>query len=289
MNTIHLNNIPTILMLLIASVLMILYVLVYLYGSRYKITLEWLQKALKSILLTLEGYIMSTIRFYYLRIKNWFRMNRLMNGYKLYSWSGVSSKVLNHWGIWIDNINPVTGVIGFNECSEWIWDEESIDIDFESHLNDPLEHNELNCEICEYWDSSETTELIGGWILDTNTQLYEPDPDSEYSAIVNGSMFTIQVVRSQTLLMGNPCSPCYPGQVEFSQSGDFIAYSLPYDLIQPELVPFNKLTYKWYIKSRLQDLYTYQIWNRYCAIRFRFKYYIWYRIRARFDSTYKFW
>jgi hypothetical protein len=152
---------------------------------------------------------------------------------------------LSHYGKIVNSENPVTGVINSNEvswdfmdndytclvCDGWI-QEHNIASD-----NDDYQFSE-NCPNCKDWgmycldfmscDSSHT-KLHGDWILDTKTGLYEPDKTGEYAMIENES--TCQIVFSKTIKKGNPCSPCYPGQVEFSNDGDFKAYTLPSELL----------------------------------------------------------
>jgi hypothetical protein len=258
---IHQTELVNFLCLIGTLILLFSYVLIALGPYRVKNCLNPFLGPFKVILL--EGLIMSKIRNLFLQFINWFRMNKLMRRIS-------NGEGLNHWGIFINSNYPVTGVFSFNEVRSWIWEEDSIDPEWEEHAEScKLCLDGFYCPDSDIWESTHL--LIGDWVKDSEG-LYDSDPSGDYAAIVNfDPHYTIQVIRSKYLKRGNPCSPCYPGQVEFSQEGDFIAFSLPYDLLQSELVKFNRLTYKWFIRSWLQDFYTFQIWNRYARIRFRFK------------------
>ena len=68
--------------------------------------------------------------------------------------------------------------------------------------------------------------LIGDWIKDENG-LYDFDPAGEYAAIVNES--TTQVIYSKYTRKCLLCSPCYPGQADLDNPGEFLAYDIPPD------------------------------------------------------------
>jgi hypothetical protein len=132
----------------------------------------------------------------------------------------------NHWGKWVNSEEAVTGVIQNNHV-EWLNDEirgnDTIDLDYEEYIRDiPEEIEEID------WDSSESTLLIGSWKKDEKG-LYEPDKEGEYSAIVS-EIYT-QVVWSKYTKRCNLCSPCYPGQGDLDTPGEWLAYTLPPDLI----------------------------------------------------------
>jgi len=139
------------------------------------------------------------------------------------------NKVLNHWGIWVDSEDPITGVLSNNSAVQFIADElyNGIDLDYESHLNDP-EHilNGDDCYCQDMWDCGDSTWLIGQWLKDSEG-LYYPDPEGEYAAIV-GEIYT-QVVFSNNLKRCALCSPCYPGQGDLDSEGEFLTYDLPKD------------------------------------------------------------
>jgi hypothetical protein len=134
----------------------------------------------------------------------------------------------NHYGKWVNSEEPVTGVIQNNNV-EWLMDEirgnDTIDLDYEEYIKD-LSEEEI--EEIDDWDGSESTLLIGDWKKDEQG-LYEPDKEGEYSAIVNES--TTQVVWSKFTKRCALCSPCYPGQGDLDTPGEWLAYTLPPDLI----------------------------------------------------------
>lgn len=149
--------------------------------------------------------------------------------------SGKPAKLVNHWGKWVDSSIPTTGVYGFNQVSNWLWEEESIDLTYESFLDElrreGLEEDSDKWQnACDMYESFESDLLIGAWMKDSDGK-YIPDPAGEYSAIINGSMYTIQVVLSKHIGHGNLCSPCYPGQVDAGSEGQFSYYALPDDLL----------------------------------------------------------
>jgi len=132
---------------------------------------------------------------------------------------------LNHYGKKIDSDIPVTGVINTNEIAWEFMDDDYICLDCEVYINENPDIDDYNFLECD----SSHTRIHGDWILDTKTGQYEPDKTGEYAMIENES--TCQIVFSKTVKCGNPCSPCFPGQVEFSRDGDFKAYALPSDLL----------------------------------------------------------
>lgn len=147
----------------------------------------------------------------------------------------------NHYGITVDSEVPTTGVFNCNKIS-YIWDDaiESIDLTFEEALKEHKEH----CvdEVCREWnhegfiqgyESDGDTYLIG--FKRTENGLFEPDETTEFSAILRqDSGPTLQVVRSKWLIQGALCSPCYPGQVDGDNDGDFLGYAPPPDLFDEE-------------------------------------------------------
>ena len=92
--------------------------------------------------------------------------------------------------------------------------------------------SELNWIECD----SSHTKILGNWLKDDDG-LYYPDKNGEFAAIENES--TIQVVYSKfTTKQCKPCSPCYPGQLDVDydyENGEFIAYTLPDDLLYKRL------------------------------------------------------
>lgn len=145
------------------------------------------------------------------------------------------NSVYNHWGVWVDPDVPITGVVSNNQVFQFISDEmynDGINLDFEDHINsDEHSENDEWCDICEYWEDIDSTYLIGDWILDTNTHLYEHDPNGEYAAIV-GEIYT-QVIFSKYTKRVALCSPCYPGQGDMESDGNFLTYNLPSEAYEP--------------------------------------------------------
>jgi len=124
--------------------------------------------------------------------------------------------VYNHWGVWVDLNEPITGVLSNNDCIQFISDELYNGINLDS---------EDDCEICEYWeDYPDSIWLIGDWLIDDDG-LYYPDPNGEYAAIVRESV--TQVVFSQYVTRSALCFPCFPGQGDLDTIGEFLTYNFP--------------------------------------------------------------
>ena len=125
----------------------------------------------------------------------------------------------------MDKFEPIGGVFQNNHV-EFLNDEffgpNAIDLDFEEHCKECNEEYHENC-----WEGQGTT-LIGGWKKNKDG-LYEPDKESEYSAIV-GEIYG-QVVWSKHVKQCRICSPCFPGQGNLDSEGDFDTYALPPDLV----------------------------------------------------------
>lgn len=128
----------------------------------------------------------------------------------------------------IDLTKPTTGVTNLVNCPEWLFDDISSGVDLD--LEHGLESGCLNQEDSEFWDSSNSTILFGGWSKVDG--LYQPDESKDYSAIYNANYGTVQVVWSKTVKrFKSPCfQGCYPGQVDIesgeSESG-YLAFCLP--------------------------------------------------------------
>jgi len=134
---------------------------------------------------------------------------------------------------------PTTGVVHINQA-EWLAEDmcyNSINLIWEEALAeyeaDPqawLDANGFDDETPETFefgdnwvDTGNETYLVGGWIKVDGQ--YEPDLESEYSAIV-GEIYA-QIVHSQYVDSCALCSPCYPGQGNIGSNGEFLAYTLP--------------------------------------------------------------
>ena len=144
----------------------------------------------------------------------------------------MTNKTVNHYGITVQSEIPTTGVLSHNEVESWLYETEltclTCDAMYEEEDRDNPENPDYDFIECD----PSHTRLLGDWILDTITKQYEPDKTGEFAAIENES--TIQVVWSKFTAKGRLCSPCYPGQVEFSNEGDYLAYTLPEDLLYKE-------------------------------------------------------
>jgi hypothetical protein len=158
--------------------------------------------------------------------------------------NNMDTKTVNHYGKWVDQSVPVTGVISFNDVSQFVSDEiqsNGIDLQYEEALQEFLTayNNEHNCEpddeaMDEFNNSMDGCDsgdyLIGDWCKDRDG-LYEPDKEEGYSAIVRESV--VQVVWSKYVTTCKSlCSPCYPGQCDVRQGtdendGQFLTYNLP--------------------------------------------------------------
>ena len=152
--------------------------------------------------------------------------------------------IKNHYGITVDSDIPITGVFQNNHCEYlfddivhdginlgWYWynhveectDQDCIDNDHESAMDYQGYFYGLIGFI-------ETTEKDKSWYWFPKQKIgFLLDDSAEYSAIV-GEIYT-QVVRSQYVIKCQLCSPCYPGQGDANTNGDYIAYSVPPDVI----------------------------------------------------------
>jgi hypothetical protein len=146
---------------------------------------------------------------------------------------------INHWGKWIDSEKPVTGVLSSNSIA---W--EFVDGEICLTCEEAYKEFEDGSHVCEYGEGchcedfiecdSSHDKIIGDWILDTKTGLYDVNKNGEFAAIVRESV--VQVVWSKFTAKGSPCSPCYPGQIDLDSDGEFLAYTLPDYLIYKEKI-----------------------------------------------------
>lgn len=170
--------------------------------------------------------------------------------------------VVNHWGKWVSDNIPVTGVVslgslanideicvegqvinltyenGWREyirekTSEFVkafWD--GLDPNDNGEYSDPEPTERQLFEWSEEYselDQPPGTYLIGAWVQDENG-LYEPGeltPENEFAAIASYDTMTAQVVRSKYAIRAELCSPCYPGQANIDDNGDFMGYDFP--------------------------------------------------------------
>jgi len=136
-----------------------------------------------------------------------------------------------------------TGVISIN----------SIDLDIFDELNSAkvlecLDCRETKseetspCEDCLGFDGTQTEliEFIYSKIGDPDNFLefpfqkigLKPDPDTEWSAIVNNDYGTIQIVKSKHGMRCHRCSPCYPdqGNLDSPDNEGWLCYAPPPDI-----------------------------------------------------------
>lgn len=130
--------------------------------------------------------------------------------------------IVNHWGVYVDSEKPITGVLLARD-PEWLLDiayDSGIDLGWEEHLK------ECDREEHDFCEAGEAFFLIGfRQCLDGK---YEPDPEAEYSVIIDG-IYAL-VVRSKWVTRTALCSPCFPGSGDLGTPGEYLVYTLPEDL-----------------------------------------------------------
>ena len=149
--------------------------------------------------------------------------------------------MINHWGKWVDSEKPVTGVLSIHSVDCSILSDEcinGIDLDYQEALKefnndyqgekDTEDYEEALQYFNDMYEGNDSNVLIGKWKTDEKG-LYIPDEDGDYSAIARESV--IQIVWSKNTAHGNLCSPCYPGQVDLDSEGNYLAYTLPDDMM----------------------------------------------------------
>jgi hypothetical protein len=138
----------------------------------------------------------------------------------------------NHYGVWVDEDTAITGVAANNQV-EFLEDamfyEDGVDLAFEAHLE---ECDNDDHDLCWESNGSETW-IIGDWKKDDDGK-WEPKKDGSrgYSAIVR-EIYT-QVVWSKRTQRCQLCSPCYPGQGDLGNKGQFLTYDLPQEYYTEE-------------------------------------------------------
>ena len=146
---------------------------------------------------------------------------------------------VKHWGVWVDSEKPVTGVLSHNQIAwEWIGDEGHCltcaeiekEIQEECTSDDgTVDWEEYESEADGIMCEGDHERLLGDWKQDEEYKWY-PNPEGEWAAIQRES--TVQVAFSKTTTRGALCSPCYPGQVDLGSEGEFLAYTLPGELLR---------------------------------------------------------
>jgi hypothetical protein len=128
----------------------------------------------------------------------------------------------NHWGVTVDSDKPITGVLNTNSIAfEWLSDEICLTCE---EIEEETPEDEWEFIEC----SSDHTRFLGDWLKDDEGKYY-PDPAGEFAAI-EGEIYT-QVVFSKVTKRVALCSPCYPGQGDLDSEGEFLAYTLPAELL----------------------------------------------------------
>jgi len=128
-----------------------------------------------------------------------------------------------HHGVTVSSELPITGVID-TTAPEWLLEEidlHGLDLDFEEHCKECTKEFHDDC-----YDSGAGTTHLLGYKKDAKGD-YVPDLDAQFCAIVNGNENTIQVTYSKWVSRAALCSPCYPGQGDLENSGEYLAYTLP--------------------------------------------------------------
>lgn len=129
----------------------------------------------------------------------------------------------NHHGIDVNSEVPITGVID-TSAPEYLSEEidlHGIDLDFEEHCKECTKEFHDDC-----YEVGSPTNYLLGYKKDIKGD-FVPDMEAEFSAIVNGNENTTQITRSKWVSRVMLCSPCYPGQGDLDNSGEYLAYTLP--------------------------------------------------------------
>ena len=143
----------------------------------------------------------------------------------------MDNKCFNHYGFWVSPDTAITGVIS-NNTVEFLNEkiDAGIDIDYENFLKElagqELTEDEYN-DAVEFYENDAATILIGSWIKDNGQ--YTEDVNGQYAAIVRETV--TQVIYSKHTTRAALCSPCYPGQADLNTIGEYLAYTLPADII----------------------------------------------------------
>jgi hypothetical protein len=159
---------------------------------------------------------------------------------------------VNHWGKNVDTEKPVCGVISSNKINwEFVdneicptcekWEREIQELKYCPKCDTHLFRGEcLEClwtkeEEYESMECDDHEKLIGDWILDTKTHLYDVDKNGEFAAIVTDSTFNcVQVIWSKFTARHGLASICFPGQCDADSDGEFLCYVLPPYLLASE-------------------------------------------------------
>ena len=117
---------------------------------------------------------------------------------------------------------PITGVLNASR-PDFLYEDmiDAIDLSLEQYIRDNPDD-----EYGDWYTEDDPTLLIG--FRETGNGEYEPDPESDYSAIIDG--IYIQIIRSKYVSRCAMCSLCFPGQGDLDTPGDQLTYTLPPDV-----------------------------------------------------------
>jgi hypothetical protein len=136
---------------------------------------------------------------------------------------GESMKTTIHYGREVSSEVPIAGVID-TTAPEFLLEEidlHGIDVDFEEHCKECKREFHNEC-----YETGPSTSYLLGYKKDLKGD-FVPDMEAEFSAIVNGNENTTQITRSKWVSRVMLCSPCYPGQGDLANDGEYLAYTLP--------------------------------------------------------------
>lgn len=158
--------------------------------------------------------------------------------------------VVNHWGKWVSDNVPVTGVVSLNSLEhihdlmngstavniseidrqkEFMADKVREWLATYDDMPDNTTVAEWQEEFYEIDYSEPDTFLIGSWVQGDDG-LYEPGEITDnhgYAAIIRYNSGVAQVVKSRWAIRAELCSPCYPGQAYIDNDGEFMGYDFP--------------------------------------------------------------
>ena len=155
--------------------------------------------------------------------------------------TSLETRYVNHYGFGVYSDTPVTGVFS-NNSLEYIFEDcdlSGVDPDYQDAWEEALRTQQPGEELSEDWfnDGYQQSRALIGFRLNLAGE-WEPDPNAEYSAIVSfDGMNICQVVASKWRIRGALCSPCCPGQVDADTEGEFLAYSVPPNVVGGEGEP----------------------------------------------------
>lgn len=148
-------------------------------------------------------------------------------------------------GVARDINKPRVGVIGANECNEFIHDDidQGKDITYDEFLQNLEDEGKTLEEIEEesdFFESGDSTILFGPAWFQNDKGKYEIDKTKEYAATFSQSTNIICIEFSKHTARCNNTSPCYvmadgSGPCgDLNSKGDILAYTLPSELLKNE-------------------------------------------------------